>query len=243
MGETFEGLILTAARSANVLNLNGSGEVFASRHSRRILSLLKRDQYPNLKLSIISNGQLFDRRAFEAFDLKQRLLQVDISIDAARAETYRVVRRGGDFNRLLRNLQFLDDLRAKEGEAFHIILRFVVSVMNFREMPEFVTFARRFHANSILFTVIRNWGTYTEAAFERINIVSPSNPLHGEFVNILNSSELLDPTVHLGSLGTYRLNGKQRPPDATCLPGCPEALSPTSTDKCGATSSACESFR
>jgi len=31
-------------------------------------------------------------------------MNVDISIDAARPEAYKAVRRGGDFNRLLRDL-------------------------------------------------------------------------------------------------------------------------------------------
>jgi Flp pilus assembly protein TadD/sulfatase maturation enzyme AslB (radical SAM superfamily) len=204
MDQDYEQFILAVAKGATNLTLNGSGEVFASRHSRRILGLLKRDEYPKLRFSISSNGQLFDRRAFETFDLRGRLAHVDISIDAARPETYKVVRRGGDFNRLLRNLQFLDDLRIKEGEGFRIILRFVVSAMNYREMPEFVTLSRRFHADSILFTVIRNWGSFSKSEFERMNVASSTNPLHEEFVEILNSPELLDPSVNMGSIWTYR---------------------------------------
>jgi sulfatase maturation enzyme AslB (radical SAM superfamily) len=161
------------------------------------------------RFSIISNGQLLDRRAFETFDLKRRLMQVDISVDAARAETYEMVRRGGDFNRLLRNLQFLDDFRAVEGETFRIVLRFVVSAMNFREIPEFVNLARRFHADSVLFTIIRNWGSFTDCEFERMNVASSTNPLHGEFVEILNSPELLDPIVDMGSIEPYRKKSAQ----------------------------------
>jgi tetratricopeptide (TPR) repeat protein/sulfatase maturation enzyme AslB (radical SAM superfamily) len=206
MDRDYQEFILTVVRDATAVTLEGSGEVFSSRHSRRILGLLKRDQYPNLKFSIISNGQLFDRRSFESFDLKGRLMQVDISIDAAHPETYKVVRRGGDFNRLLRNLQFLDDLRIKEAEGFRLILRFVVSAMNFREIPEFVTLARRFHADSILFTIIRNWGCFGKGEFEQMNVASPTNPLHEEFVEILDSPELLDPIVDMGSIQTYRRN-------------------------------------
>jgi tetratricopeptide (TPR) repeat protein/sulfatase maturation enzyme AslB (radical SAM superfamily) len=204
MERDYQQFILTVARDATAVTLDGSGEVFSSRHSRRILGLLKRDQYPNLKFSIISNGQLFDRRSFETFDLKGRLMQVDISIDAACPETYKVVRRGGDFNRLLRNLQFLDDLRIKEGEGFRLVLRFVVSAMNFREIPEFVTLARRFHADSILFTILRNWGCFRKGEFEQMNVASPTNPLHERFVEILDSPELLDPIVDMGSILTYR---------------------------------------
>jgi MoaA/NifB/PqqE/SkfB family radical SAM enzyme len=205
MERDYEQFILAVVKEATAVTLDGSGEVFGSRHSRGILGLLKRAQYPNLKFSIISNGQLFDRRAFETFDLKGRLIQVDISIDAARPETYKVVRRGGDFNRLLRNLQFLDDLRIKEGEGFRLILRFVVSAMNYREIPEFVALARGFRADSVLFTIIRNWGSFSRSEFEEMNVASPRNPLHEEFVRILGSPELLNPIVDMGSIRTYRM--------------------------------------
>jgi wyosine [tRNA(Phe)-imidazoG37] synthetase (radical SAM superfamily) len=204
MDRDYERFILAVAKDATALTLDGSGEVFASRHSRRILGLLTREQYPNLKFCISSNGQLFDRRAFETFDLKGRLSQVHISIDAARPETYKVVRRGGDFNRLLRNLEFLDEVRLHEGERFYLELRFVVSALNYREIPEFVTLARRFHADCVLFTVIRNWGSFSANEFEQINVASATNPLCKEFVEILNSPELLDPIVDMGSIQTYR---------------------------------------
>jgi tetratricopeptide (TPR) repeat protein len=205
MDQDYEQFILTVVKDATVLTVNGSGEVFGSRHSRRILRILTRAEYPNLKLCIISNGQLFDRRAFEAFDLRGRLSRVVISIDAARPETYSVVRRGGDFNRLLRNVEFLGDLRVKEGEEFHLQFRFVVSALNFREIPAFVTLARKFHANSVLFTLIRNWGTFDSSEFEQMNVASPANPHHGELVQILNSPELLDPIVDMGSIQTYSM--------------------------------------
>jgi MoaA/NifB/PqqE/SkfB family radical SAM enzyme len=208
MDRDYEQLILAVAKDASDLTLNGSGEVFGSKHSRRILGLLKRDDYPNLKFTISTNGQLFDRRAFETFDLKGRLVHVEVSVDAARAETYQVVRRGGDFNRLLQNLEFLDNLRSKEGERFHLQLRFVVSALNYREVPEFVTLARRFHADSILFTILRNWGTFTKAEFEQMNVARSANPLHEEFVEILNAPELLDPMVDMGSMQTFRMRNR-----------------------------------
>jgi hypothetical protein len=37
-----------------------------------------------------------------------------------------------------------------------------------------------------------------------MNVASSTNPLHGEFVEILNSPELLDPTVDMGSIEPYR---------------------------------------
>jgi hypothetical protein len=147
---------------------------------------------------------LLNERAFRDFDLYGRVQGIQISVDAARAETYRIVRRGGDFQRLLSNLAFLDDLRSSRGEKFRLDLSFVVSSMNFREMPEFVLLGRRLHADSILFTIVRNWGHLSLAEFEKLNVAHPGHPEHQEFLRVLESPELSDPIVDCGSVAPYR---------------------------------------
>jgi MoaA/NifB/PqqE/SkfB family radical SAM enzyme len=204
MDRNYLPLILRAAQDAQTLYLDGAGEVFASRHSRHLLSLLKRQQFPQLKLNLISNGQLLNERAFRDFDLYGRVQWIQISVDAARPETYRVARRGGDFRRLLSNLAFLDDLRRSQGENFRFELSFVVSSTNFREMPEFVQLGRSFHVDSVLFTIVRNWGHLSLAEFEKLNIANPCHPEHQDFLRVLKSPELSDPIVDCGSVAPYR---------------------------------------
>ena len=197
-------LVLRAARDAETVYLNGAGEVFAGKHSRQVLKLLNREQFPRLKLLLISNGQLINERAFREFDLYGRVQWIQISMDAARAETYRAVRRGGDFHRLLSNLAFLDDLRSSRGEKFRLELSFVVSSRNFRDMPEFVQLGKRFHVDLVLFTIIRCWGHLNSAEFEELNIANPCHPQHQEFLRVLQSPELSDPIVDCGSVAPYR---------------------------------------
>jgi hypothetical protein len=204
MDRTYLPMILRAARDAEVVYLAGAGEVFASRHSRHLLSVLKREQFPRLKFWLLSNGQLLNERAFHELDLYGRVGEVQISVDAARPETYRVVRRGGDFQRLLSNLAFLDALRSSQGENFRFELRFVVSSINFREMPEFVQLGRGFHVDSVLFTIVRNLGHVSPADFEKLNIANPGHPEHQEFLRVLESPELSDPIVDWGSVAPYR---------------------------------------
>jgi len=197
-------LILHAAQNAETLYLNGAGETFASKHSRHLLSLLTREQFPQLKFLLISNGQVLNERAFREFDLFGRVQSIQVSADAARQETYRMVRRGGDFQRLLSNLAFLDDLRRARGEKYRLELSFVVSSLNFRDMPEFVQLGRKFHVDSILFTIVRNWGHLSLAEFEKLNVANPAHPEHQEFLRVLESSELSDPIVDCGSVAPYR---------------------------------------
>jgi len=196
--------ILRTLRHAETLYLNGAGEAFVGRHSRRLLSLVKREQFPQLKLHFISNGQLLNERAFHEFDLWGRIHSIQISMDAARPETYRLVRRGGNFQRLLSNLAFLDELRRTREEKFRFVLSFVVSSLNFREIPEFVQLGNRFHVDSVIFTLFRNWGQLPRGEFEKLNVVNPDHPEHREFLRVLESPELSDPIVDCGSMAPYR---------------------------------------
>jgi len=204
MARDYFPFILRAAQHVGTLGLDGAGEVFASKHSRHLFSLLKRDQFPQLKFWLISNGQLLNERAFRDLDLYGRVQGIEISMDAARPETYRIVRRGGDFQRLLSNLAFLDDLRSSSAERFRFGLRFVVSNMNFREMPEFVQLGRKFHVDVIYFYMIRNWGHCSRIEFERLNVANPCHPEHQDFLRVLESPQLSDPIVHCGDVAAYR---------------------------------------
>ncbi len=204
-------LILRAAHDAEAVYLNGAGEALASKHCRHLLSLLKREQFPRLKLWLVSNGQLMNETSFREFDLLGRVEWVHISVDAARAETYRVVRRGGDFERILANLAFLDELRSVRGEKFRFELGFVVSSLNFRDMPGFVQLGKRFHADSALFSLTRNFGHLSAGEFAKLNIATPSHPEHEEFLRILDSPELDDPIADCGSVRPYRRRECKRP--------------------------------
>jgi wyosine [tRNA(Phe)-imidazoG37] synthetase (radical SAM superfamily) len=204
MGRDYLPFILRAAQDVKTLGIDGAGEVFASRHSRHLLSLLKRDRFPRLKFWLVSNGLLLNERAFRDLDLYGRVQGIEISMDAAREETYRVVRRGGDFQRLLSNLAFLYESRSLRAEKFRLGLRFVVSSMNFRDLPEFVQLGREFQADIIYLYMIRNWGHCSLPQFEELNIGHPSHPEHEDFRRILDSPELSDPIVDWGSVAPYR---------------------------------------
>ena len=187
-------------KDARSLFINTCGEIFVSKSCRTLLMELKKEQYPNLALEIITNGQLCNRKAFDSLHLWKSLFRVTVSIDAATAETYRVVRRGGDFGRLLANLEFLDHIRADEGEVFTLLLRFVVSALNFREMPAFVELAKRFHA-VVDFTFLRNHGSFSLEELKRLDMSNPGHPDYAEFLKILEGEQLLDPCVNWCDLG------------------------------------------
>jgi MoaA/NifB/PqqE/SkfB family radical SAM enzyme len=189
LNRIFEAVILPLLRDARQVKITGSGDPFASGHFRYVLKRFSLREFPQLQVQLQTNGLLFDRRAWEELELDGLVESVWVSIDAARPETYVVVRRDGSFGKLLQNFAFLGALR-RQGRIRQLRLDFVVQALNFREMPEAVDIARAFGFDGIYFQMIRNWGTFTVAEFDRHFIGAPDHPDYGEFLEVLRHPNL-----------------------------------------------------
>ena len=194
--------LLPLMREAKSVMITGSGDAFGSKHFRNLLKRLNGGDFPNLRMELISNGQLLDRRAWNELNLKGRVRYVQISIDATEAETYAIVRRGGDFGRLLRNLAFLREMRTS-GEIEALEFSMVVQKLNFRQMPAFVKLGEEFRADAIIFNMIRQRDIFSREEHVEAFIGSPEHPEYAEFLEILKAPELAQPNVQVGNVLEY----------------------------------------
>lgn len=185
--------------SAGQIKVTGSGDPFASRHFRRLLRRLSRTPGPPRRLQIHSNGLLLDERTWRALELDEQVGSVWISTDAARADTYAVVRRGGDFAKLRRNLDFLAQQR-RAGAFDFFRLDFVVQQRNYAEMAEMVELAEAVAADLVYFSRIRNWGTFEASAFMGHDVCHESHPEHERLLEHLRDPRLGSPKLRFGSV-------------------------------------------
>lgn len=199
MAEVTESVLLPLMADARLVKITGSGDPFASNHFRQLMTRLDGAAFPDLKLEIQTNGLLLDRQSWAELRLDGRVDSIWVSIDAARRETYELVRRGGAFGKLLKSLVFISRMR-RAGRFRFFELAFVVQWRNYREIPEAIALARRIGADSVSLQVIRNWGTFTLPEFQRHNIADPNHPEHAEFLQVLKDRRLLWPEVQLGNL-------------------------------------------
>lgn len=85
-----------------------------------------------------TNGLLLTERLAREL-IEAGLTKLSFSVDAATAETYRVVRVGGDFARLLRNIRRFVEIRAEMGARIPLLkLTFLKMSANAHELDEFV---------------------------------------------------------------------------------------------------------
>ena len=195
--------ILPFIKDCRILELSGDGDPFASKHYRDILSMTA-DRYPNMGISLHTNGVLCDSAAWTELRLQNRVHSVLVSVDAAQKSTYDIVRRGGNWERLSANLEFLVGSK-RRGQIKSVTLAFVVQAQNFREMAEFVRWGKALGVNNVAFTLIYDWDrAHLGAKFKDMQIWSEEHPLHGEFLQVLRDPIFDDPIVRLGDTERFR---------------------------------------
>jgi len=107
-----ENFVRPALGDCTLLSCLGSGEFFASKPISNFYQSLSKNIYPALKLVFLSNGTLFTPERWEKLsNLKGMVEKIAISIDAASKDTYESLRRGGQWEPLCRNLEYISSLR------------------------------------------------------------------------------------------------------------------------------------
>lgn len=181
------------------LSLAGNGEVFLSKTYEEIWKSKILENTKRIK--VLSNGTLITPEKWEEFyqGKENSEIYICISIDAATEETYKKLRRGGDFQKLYKNMKYLSKLR-KNREIEYFQINFVVQRENYLEMEKFVEFGIELGVDKVFFTKVLNWGTYTEEEFQEITMMSETDEPNKELCEILEKPIFQDPIVDLGTI-------------------------------------------
>jgi sulfatase maturation enzyme AslB (radical SAM superfamily) len=196
-------VLITAGKDVERALFCSSGDPFASTHFKSILRNLDFSKNPKLNIQIVTNGVLFNEKNWN--DLKNIHGHVDfvsLSIDASSMDTYDIVRKGGDWDKLMDNLKFIKGLRER-GEIPFLKFDFVVQDFNYFEMPDFVLIGKKFGADRVFFQKIVNWGTYSEDEFKKRAIYLPDHPHYKKFVEACDHELLKDQIVDGGNLSSF----------------------------------------
>lgn len=180
------------------LILAGDGEVFASPAYREIY---KDPSCRPAYIRLLSNGMLFTPANWECFAAgRAAKVMLTVSVDAATKETYENIRQNGNFDILMKNMEFAAALR-KSGELAYFRMNFVVQRENYREMPLFVEWGEKLGVDEVFFTKILNWGTYTPEKFAGISMMEADGVTpKPELAEVLAAPAMKSGIVDLGTI-------------------------------------------
>ncbi|WP_330959735.1 radical SAM protein [Photobacterium sp. 53610] len=184
------------------LYISGAGDAFGSPFSRDFLARMKEENFPSLHSILLHcNGQLFNSFIWHKLPdfVRDRINYVEISIDASCQETYEINRRGGSYSKLLENLSFIRELKER-GELGYIKFSFVVQQNNYDEMPAFVEFAKRYHADCAFFSRLMNWGTFSTDEYLSRDVANRSHDHFPDLLRVISDTIFNDEIVDLTNL-------------------------------------------
>lgn len=196
--------VIPMLKGAKKALLTGSGDPLASKNFRQLLMRLNREEFPHLNVKLLTNAMLVSPKEWAKFPhISDMVNSIQISIDAATAETHELLRRGSKWDVMLENMEFIGKLR-REGVLDDYSIFYVVQTENFREMGGAVEIAKRVGADVIRFLMINNWNTFAPDEFAAKCVFKKTHPLYDEFLKAMADPRVADPIVDLSNLDEFR---------------------------------------
>lgn len=191
------------------VNVTGSGDPFGSKIFRELLFSIDGKDFPKVNINLQTNGVMFTQKYWDKMvKIQDNINTVIVSFDASTEETYNKVRRGGNWDALQKNMEFISSLRER-GYIRYLRIDFVMQSLNYKEAPGAVLLAKKYHADRIFFSKIINWGTFNNKEFKQQAIWMDDHPEHNLFLEILGDDKMRDKIVELGNLTEYRLKSPE----------------------------------
>lgn len=134
------------------IGLTGIGESFLNPEFKKMVEFVKDKK---LYLELYDNFYLINKNFAEML-VKTGVDRMIVSLDAATASTYRKLRPGSDFNRVIKNIKNLR-LVKKSSKAYYpeIIFHYIISKDNIHEVLPYISLVKKLmckESTSILFT-------------------------------------------------------------------------------------------
>ena len=183
-----------------VFIITGSGDPFGSDVFRNFLYDFDGRKVPNLKFVFLTNGVMLTPKVINKISkIYNNIKQMNISIDSATPDTYNVVRKGGNFTQLQKNIEYLHNF--KQFNHVKFCYSFVIQNTNFAEIEPFVEWILTYPRASVRFTRILNWSDMA-IDFNKENIFSPDHP------NYTKLQETLAKIKHIPNIDFHNVLSK-----------------------------------
>jgi MoaA/NifB/PqqE/SkfB family radical SAM enzyme len=190
------------------LNITGSGDAFASPlYWDYLVELASEPVPPNLRITLKTNGVMMTEENWNAIKpLWPIISYIEVSVDAATEDTYKIVRKNGNFKKLQKNLEVLDKLIFNKcfPNLTNWQTNFIVQRDNYFELKPFVEWQLQFDSKPLIWTnLIAQWYHMDDVSFNKMAIWKDGHVSRDEFLKILQDPIFKHPQIKLGNLNSF----------------------------------------
>lgn len=183
-------ILLPILKNAKIMSLTSSGEITASEHSQKLLKKAA-ELYPNLKFELLTNAFLFNEKFCNNIGIIEKIDRIVISMHGMTKNTYESIMRGANFETTKQNIEWILSLKSQK-KINEVSIVFVVSSLNYKDLPQFVEFCKTNNANPIIWEYRKFNDTEMGNHFDEYAIWNKKHPEYNNFVKILNEIEKED---------------------------------------------------
>lgn len=166
------------------ISLSGYGDPFYSTALFEWMCNFDESKYPKMDvINIHTNGMLWNEHNWKKMEkIHPYVKSAEISIDAATPETYHIVRKGGKWDLLVKNLEFISTIKTIRSLNFS----FVVQSINYKELVLFydlITTLFKGRDISIHYYKILDWGILPKNTYTEYAIWEPTHPNYNDLIS------------------------------------------------------------
>lgn len=175
--------LLPILKNAKIMSITSAGDITASKHSQILLKKAS-EQYPNLKFEILTNALLFNKEFCESLGILDKIDRIVVSMHGMSKTTYENIMRGSNYDIVKKNLDWLFAIK-NEQKINQISLVFVVSSVNYKELPDFVSFCIKNNATPIIWEYRPFSNVQMAKNYNKFAIWKTEHPYYNDFVKII----------------------------------------------------------
>lgn len=172
LSDHFQSLINQFDKKLEII-IGSDGDAFASLIYRNFLYNIRENKQHQYVLK--TNGLLIEKK-IKKLPIANQIKRLEISIDAATKKTYNLVRPPGDWDKLVKNLNFVkDNLNVK------LIFNFTIQKNNFNDIELFIDMCSLYGAYPE-FSMLQDWGTWSN--FSDHSVENSSNVYYEQWQEV-----------------------------------------------------------
>jgi pyrroloquinoline quinone biosynthesis protein E len=156
--EDFE-IVLSKLNKLQVVTLYGLGEPLLNPNFVDMVRIAK----TKVKwVNTISNGTLLNREIANGL-IDAGLNVMTFSIDGATPETYEFIRRGAEFQSVIENISYMNELKLKRGSSFpKLNMNYILTNQNYHQLPDLINLSSRIGIERINVSALYGGDTLTD---------------------------------------------------------------------------------
>jgi len=192
------------------ITMSGNGDPLASHVMRPLIKNLR--PKPNQQFTMFTNGLLIKKQLADSA-IFNNISNFKISVDAASEAVYHDVRRPGNWQVLLSNLDYIKQM----GKSSSTLLNFALQHKNYQDLPKFVKLCEHYGFVGNVHQ-LDDWGTWSlmetpqpdvwtirNGRFQQQDVLDPGHPEHAQCMALVREC-LGHPRVYFSHVIMSRIN-------------------------------------